>query len=124
MNYLKKLGMCLIYTIITLLIGILLITILNYFSLFSIKLVNIFKILILILSILIGSFKLGITSNKKGYLEGIKYGMILSFVLLILNLIFYHSFEMKNFLLYLIIIICSCLGSMIGIARHKDVAKT
>jgi len=124
MNYLKKVGKCLLYTFSTILIGILIITILNYLNVFSIKLVSIFKILILVLAIFIGSFLLGIKSNKKGYLEGIKYGIIVSIILATLNLIIYHEFELKDLILYIIIITCSCLGSMVGITKHKDESLT
>lgn len=124
MNYLKKIGKSLLYTFSTILIGILIITILNYFNIFSIKLVSISKILILVLAIFVGSFLLGIKSDKKGYFEGIKYGIIISMILAILNLIIYHNFELKDLILYTIIIICSCLGSMVGITKHKDESLT
>ena len=124
MNYLKKIGKCLLYTFSTILIGILIITILNYVNLFSINLVSISKIFILVLAIFIGSFILGIKSERKGYLEGIKYGIIISMILAILNLIIYHDFELKDLILYIIIITCSCLGSMVGMSKHKDESLT
>jgi len=124
MNYFKKIGKSLLYTFSTVLIGILIITVLNYLNVFSIKLVSISKIFILVLSIFVGSFLLGIKSDKKGYLEGIKYGIIVSIILAILNMIIYHNFELKDLILYTIIIICSCLGSMVGITKHKDESLT
>lgn len=124
MNYLKKIGKSLLYTFSTILIGILIITVFNYLNVFSIKLVSISKIFILVLAIFVGSFLLGIKSDKKGYLEGIKYGIIVSMILAILNMIIYHNFELKDLLLYTIIIICSCLGSMVGITKHKDESLT
>jgi len=124
MNYLKKIGKCLLYTFSTILIGILIITILNYVNLFSINLVSISKIFILVLAIFIGSFILGIKSERKGYLEGIRYGIIISMILAILNLIIYHDFELKDLILYIIIITCSCLGSMVGMSKHKDESLT
>ena len=124
MNYLKKVGKCLMYTFSTILIGILIITILNYLNVFSIKLVNIAKIVVLILGIFIGSFRLGVISNKKGYLEGIKYGFFIDLVLIILNVMIYRDFEFKDLILYIIIIVCSSLGSMVGITKHKDESLT
>ncbi len=124
MNYLKKIGKSLLYTFSTILIGILIITVFNYLNVFSIKLVSISKIFILVLAIFVGSFLLGIKSDKKGYLEGIKYGIIVSMILAILNMIIYHNFELKDLILYTIIIICSCLGSMVGITKHKDESLT
>jgi putative membrane protein (TIGR04086 family) len=124
MNYLKKIGKSLLYTFSTILIGVLIITVFNYLNVFSIKLVSISKIFILVLAIFVGSFLLGIKSDKKGYLEGIKYGIIVSMILAILNMIIYHNFELKDLILYTIIIICSCLGSMVGITKHKDESLT
>ncbi len=124
MDYLKKVGKCLLYTFSTILIGILIITILNYLNVFSIKLVSISKIIILVLAIFIGSFRLGMKSGSKGYLEGIKYGIILDIILALFNLIIYHDFELKDLILYLIIIVCGCLGSMVGITKHKDESLT
>ncbi len=124
MNYLKKIGKCLLYTFSIIMIGILIITVLNYLNVFGIKLVSISKILILVIAIFIGSFLLGIKSDKKGYLEGIKYGIIVDMILALLNLTIYHDFDLKDLILYIIIITCSCLGSMVGITKHKDESLT
>ena len=124
MNYFKKIGKCLLYTFSTILIGILIITILNYLNLFGIKLVSISKILILVIATFIGSFLLGVKSNKKGFLEGIKYGAIMDIILALLNLTIYHDFDLKDLILYIIIITCSCFGSMVGITKHKDESLT
>lgn len=121
MKYLKNLGMSFLYIIIPILILTFLITILSYFNIINDKIVSIFKILIPIISVLIGSIYMGKHSKKKGFLEGLKLGIIFSLFLVILNiLVFNNFFKLKYLLFYIIIIITSILGSMIGINRKKS----
>ena len=120
MKYLKKLGFSFIYIIASLLIITFILTLLNYFNIISDKIISIFKILIPIVSLFIGGFYIGKNSNNKGYLEGLKLGSIFSIFLLIFNfLALSNSFKLKYLLFYLIIIVSSILGSMIGININK-----
>ena len=77
-------------------------------------------LIIVIASIFIGSFLLGKKSNKKGYLEGIKYSAILIFLLVIINLLFIKVFEIKSLVYFLIIIVSSTFGSMVGINKKRN----
>ena len=123
MNYLKKLGKALLTTFITLIIGIVIITLLNYFNIIGINITNISKIIILGLSIFIGSFSLGKMSIKKGYLEGLKFGLLITFILFLLNLIITKNIKIRLIILYIIINITSILGSMFGILKSKTFDK-
>ena len=120
MKYLKSLGISFIYIISTILILTFFITFFNYFNIISDKIISIFKILIPIISLFIGGIQIGKRSKNKGWLEGLKLGLIFSIFLLIFNfLAFSTSFKLKYLLFYLIIIISSIFGSMIGINRKK-----
>jgi putative membrane protein (TIGR04086 family) len=120
MKYLKKLGFSFLYTIACLFIITFITTILNYFNIISDNVISIFKILIPVISLFIGGFYIGKKSNNKGYLEGLKFGLIFCTFLLIFNfLAFSISFKLKYLLFYLIIIISSILGSMVGININK-----
>lgn len=120
MKYLKKLAFSFLYIISSILIITFLVTLLNYFNIISDKIISIFKILIPIISLFIGGFYIGKNSNNKGYLEGLKLGGIFSIFLLIFNfLALNNSFKLKYLLFYLILIVSSILGSMIGINRKK-----
>ena len=121
MNYLKKLGMSFSYIISSILILTLFVTILNYFNIISDKTVSIFKIIISNIAMIIGGFYIGKKSNKKGFIEGLKLGLIFSVISIFLNyLAFDYSFKLKYSLFYLILIISSVLGSMIGINVKKS----
>lgn len=120
MKYFKKLVFSFIYILSTLLITTFIITFLNYFNIINDKVISIFKILIPIISLFIGGFYIGKNSNSKGYFEGLKLGAIFSIFLIIFNfLAFDNSFKLKYLLFYLILIISSILGSMIGINKRK-----
>ena len=120
MKYLKNLGFSFLYIIASILIITFIITILNYFNIISDKVISIFKILIPVISLFIGGFYIGKRSTNKGYLEGLKLGLLFSIFLLIFNfLALSNSFKLKYLLFYLIIIVSSILGSMIGININK-----
>ena len=121
MKYLKNFGFSLLYMILTVLITTGIIATLSYFNLISDKVVSIFKIIIPILGFLIGGFNIGKKSNKKGFIEGLKLGLLFIIIIIVFNyLAFDFSFKFKYLLFYLILIISSTLGSMIGISRKKD----
>lgn len=120
MKYLKNLGMSFLYIIGTILVLTFIVTIFSYFNIMNDKVTSIFKIIIPIVALLIGGFYIGKRSTKKGFLEGLKLGFIFSLLLIIFNyLAFDNSFKLKYLLFYLILIITSILGSMIGINRKK-----
>lgn len=97
-------------------IGTLLITLLNYFSLIHSNIISILKLLLPISSITIASFLLGKQSEKKGYIEGLKLGIIIILIFLTLILLL-DRFTLKSLLYYLILVLTSILSSMIGINK-------
>ena len=121
MNYLKVLGKSFIYIISILFISIILVTILNYFNILGTKLVTMFKIIIALVSIFVGGFIVGKNSKEKGWLEGIKLGLIILFILIIINyLILKQTFEIRNLIYYLILVSSCIFGSMIGISKSIE----
>ena len=121
MNYLKKFGFCFLYTIISIFILTLIITIFNYFEIFNEKTMSILRIIIPIVGFLIGGFLIGKKSNKSGYIEGLKYGIIVSLIILSSNIfIIKNNFKISYLLFYLILIVSSILGSMIGINKKNN----
>lgn len=121
MAYIKKLGKSFLYILVPMLVLVFFFTLLNYFGLISYKVVNIIKFIILILSIFLGSFVLGRNSNTKGWLEGLKLGLILTIIFILFNyLAFGIIFSIKHFIYFIIIIGTSILGSILGI--NKKVA--
>ena len=112
LNYLKSL----LYFLISITILTLIITIFNYFSILNGSIISISKLIIPIISILIGSIILGKNTSKKGYIEGLKLSIIIIIIIAIINFLFLKSnFEIKILLYYLIITITSMIGAMIGI---------
>lgn len=114
-NYLKSSA----WTIGIILTSIIIVTILNYFNILNGTILKIVELLIPIIAIFIGSYKIGKASTKKGYIEGIKYGIIWIVVFLIINL-FLKSLSLRNSIYFLLLMLDSTLASMVGINRRKN----
>lgn len=108
------------YTLGIIIGGTFLITVLNYFNIFTSNLTNTIKLIIVIVSMFIGAFLLGKKSLKKGYIEGIKYSIVFIVLLVIINLLFVKEFNVKSIIYFLIIIISSTFGSMLGINKKRN----
>lgn len=114
MNYLKSF----ILSIIIFISSSIIITIFNYFNIINGIFLKIIFLLIPIISIFIGSYKLGKLSNQKGFIEGIKYGIIWILIFMIINLII-KNFTPLSIIYFIILIFLSILGSILGINRKK-----
>ena len=120
MQYLKKLGSCYLLMIPFFLIMTFLITILSYFDIINLTFTKILKLLIPIFTIILGSFKMGKLSTKKGYLQGLYLGLSFVFLTIIINLIIFSTFNTKSIIYYLILILTSMLGGMLGISKKNQ----
>ena len=120
MEYLKNIGKSLLYMISIILVLTFLVTVLNYFNIIGSKFLSIMKILIILISMFIGGFLIGKKSLKKGWLEGIKLGIIFIIILALFNYLgLGQKFVVMNLVYYSILIISCTLGSMIGINRKN-----
>ena len=117
MKYLKLYSKNILIMTSIFLILTLLVTLLSYFDLISDKLLSIFEIIIMIVTLFTGGFLTGMNSSNKGWLEGIKIGLIFIILFIIINILFIKFFQFKNILYYLILLVTSCFGGMIGILK-------
>jgi len=122
MNYLKNIGITTLYMLLIILLTTLFITSLNYFNVIGKNMLSIFKILIAVSTLFIGGFMMGKKSKQKGWLEGLKLGLIFIIILVLFNTLgLQNKIEFKNILYYMILIISSIFGGMIGINKSiKD----
>ena len=118
MNYLKTIYKPLLYLFSTILILNLIITIFSFFNIFSCNITIYLKFITGIVAFIIGGYKIGQKSLKKGYLEGIKLGLIGIIIMIILSIIF-KGFKYRSFIYYIVLIISSVIGSMIGINKKN-----
>ncbi|MDD2435842.1 MAG: TIGR04086 family membrane protein [Bacilli bacterium] len=120
----KKFDMSLLYTFGIILGFTLLITLFNYFNILSYKVVVVFKIIIPVLSLFVGGFILGKKSSNKGWLEGLKYGILVIVIFSIINYIFLKTgFKIQDLIYYLILIMSGTFGSMVGISNKPNEEK-
>ena len=120
MNYLKKLGISIIY-ILSFILGLTFIfTLLHYIGLLNNTTINIIKIIIPIISMFIGGFIIGKKTGKKGWLEGLKLSLIFLVILTLFNYLGLKStLSLKVIIYYLILIISTMFGSIVGVNKYK-----
>lgn len=59
--------------------------------------------------------------KKKGLIEGLFVGVILIFLMLLINLILLHSpFRISTFIYYIILLITSMFGGLLGVNKKSD----
>lgn len=114
-DYLKSM----VYTLSIILISTIILTVFNYFNILNGVILKIIMLIIPIVGILIGSFKIGKSAGKKGYIEGLKYGSIWVILLLIINLIT-KQFTILSIIYYIILLLISAAGGVLGINRKKN----
>lgn len=116
----KNLVKSFISIFIIIIISTTIITLLSYIGLLNGFVLKIVKIIIPIISIFISAFMLGIKSNNKGYIEGIKLAVLFNLILIFYSLISkVNPFNLKNIIFYIIIIFIAIMGSSIGINKKS-----
>lgn len=119
MKYLKKLLKAMVFTIVLFLVFSLIVTVLNYFDIINYSTTAILKLIVPLLAIFFGGFIMGRGTFKNGWLEGLKFGFIISIISIIMAIIF-KDYETKVLIFELILIGVSVFGSMIGINSVKE----
>ena len=91
-------------------------------TLFNLMKLETNKIIIIILGAII-MFIIGIitgkNTNNKGYLKGLLVSVVCIFILVILSLIFKFTLNINSLIYYIILVISTIFGSMIGINKKK-----
>lgn len=119
MNYLKKLGLFLLTTFISIIILGFILTLFYYFDIINNNVYNIMKMIIVIVTLFINSLLLGKKSNKYGLVEGLKLGALFLLIMVIIKLVSNISFDIRSFIYSIIVLLTSSVGAVIGINK-KD----
>ena len=121
MNYLKKISISLACILGFIFIATFILTFFNYINIINFKIMTILKLILPIMALFLGGFVIGRRSNQKGWLEGLKLGLIFVVILVLFNYLgLNNKFELKNLLYYLILITTTIFGSIIGINIKKN----
>lgn len=118
MNFLKwlyKFGKSFLWFGIILIGFTFLVTFLHYFNLISRNVVVIGKLITPILAFFFGGFILSKNSLEKGWLEGLKCGILFLLCMIFIRLFLHSSFSLQHLLYYFILIFGSVFGGMLGI---------
>lgn len=120
MNYLKNLGISLLFIISFILVLTFIGTLFNYIGLFNNTVIKIVKVIIPILSMFIGGFVIGKRQGKNGWLEGLKLSLIFLVILTLFNYLGLNaSFSLKSWIYYIILIVSTIFGSILGVNKFK-----
>lgn len=110
-----------IYTIILVISLTILETIINLILPLKNQTNQIINFIIINIHSFILGYKTGLQTNKKGYIEGIKTGLKIIITIYILGIItFSFKITLKRILYFLLIILTSTLGSIIGINKKRQ----
>lgn len=96
------------------------ISLLYLYTPLSLKINNLFLLIIAISFFFINGYLSGQKAVIKGYLSGLKKGLILLLIFFLLSL-FKSSFSYLQLLYYLILLLSSVLGSCFGINHHSTI---
>ena len=116
MRYLKNLGRTLLYMLVIVLVFTLIVTLFSYFNIFGDNITKIMKFIIPTISTFIGGIMMGKRANKKGIIEGVRLSFILIALLMLLSVIL-SSFKPQSIIYYLIIMVTTIFGSLIGVQK-------
>lgn len=120
MKYLKVLGISIGYILGISFVLTFLITLFSYFNILGEKATNTLLLLSTIISMIIGGIIIGKNSNKKGFIEGLKLGLIITILFLLFGYLgIKYNYKLNDIIYYLILVTSSTLGSMIGINKKK-----
>ncbi|MBS7020522.1 MAG: TIGR04086 family membrane protein [Firmicutes bacterium] len=112
----KKYGMSLLMSLGIIFILTFFVSIFHYFDLMKMGTVSVFKLIILLIAFFTGGFIMSISASKKGWLEGIKFAVMIAIFFLLFQLLGVEkSFQLKDLIFYFIIFISSIFGGMVGI---------
>lgn len=117
MNYLKRLGKVILFTLLSIIILGLLLNTLYYFDIISNNIYNIMKMIIVLTTLFINALILGKNTDKYGILEGLKLGAIFILIMIIIKIITNSTFDIRTFIYSIIIILTTSIGSIIGINK-------
>lgn len=92
---------------------------LTLFNLFNLSTSRIIVIIIGSLLMLIVGFITGKSSNSKGYLNGLLISVISILILLLASLIFKIKLNVNSLIYYIVLVVSTTLGSMIGINKKS-----
>ncbi len=104
---------------LSLLVYLLVITLLAHINFLGYKIVSVLSLIYMCVMFLLSGIRAGKISDKKGYLSGGVIGGILIILMTILALIFRSKLSLSSLLYFLILLICSILGGMIGINKKN-----
>lgn len=93
---------------------------LGYYFFLNSKVVKVISFIYVILTFLVFGFMEGKKALEKGYLTGIKTGLLFIGIMFLISLFNKNFFSFSKIIYYVILLFATILGSMIGINMKKN----
>lgn len=120
MDFIKYLKTLLYVTIGTFFFNLIL-TLLYYFNIIGTNVNSYLKLIFMAIIMITGGLIIGLKADKKGWLEGIKIGgIVICLMFLVSYLGFDKNLNIKSIIYYVLLILSSMLGSVIGINKKSS----
>lgn len=120
MNYLKKLGISLLYSVLFLIVLNFIMACFSYFNVINGGFIIFFMLFNIVISVFVGAFMMSKNYSKKGWLEGLKFSFVLWILVLFIDVFIYKfSFDLKFSVFSIIFLISGVFGGMVGINYKK-----
>lgn len=121
---LRKLLKNLIYTLSSILIVTFILNLLYYFNLFNDSVMNILLIISVLICFLISGRNFSKIDKSRGFISGLKIGLIYSVLFLIITLIFWKdNFKLIDLIYYILLSISSMFGGMLSNYKIDEIKK-
>ena len=95
------------------------ITIFSYFNLLPSKITNYIILFIPLITIIYTGIKIGKNTTSKGYLGGVLNGLVYILIFWLLSVITANNLTVKSVIYYIIMLVISIIGSIVGINKKK-----
>ena len=119
MNYFKSLLKMLLINFLVIILGATVITLIYYLNFIPNSIYNTFKLIISILSLFFTTIAFSKKAINKGYLEGLKIGCLNIIIFIIITSLTKQGFSLRMTIYFIILLITSALGGMIGINQKE-----
>lgn len=116
----KKYLISIFWSLLIIALGTIISSVLYYFNITSDKVNNVLLYLICFSAIIVGSYKIGKETSKKGMISGLIYASIFIILMMLFSVFIFKNFHAAFLIYYLLIIAFSIIGTVTGKNKQKE----
>lgn len=116
----KKYLVPFLYVIMIVMIGLIPLSILYYFNVLSDKIVNYLLWLLMIISMIIGSFKISYQMKYRGIINGLIFFFMFFAIMMLFNLVLKIKLSSSSIIYYIFLLLACVIGAIMGKNKKAD----